>query len=71
MGFDSDRGRSGGGGLFLGVVLRREDREKEREREEPESTGGTLIFSRKKKRGVCLVASGSWKCWKGQRDGLL
>lgn len=58
--------------LFLKVDLKQEDREMgEKEREEPESRGGTLIFSRKRKTGICLVASGSWKGWKCQRDGLL
>lgn len=70
MGFDSDQGRSGGVG-FSSVWFWDGRTEKSWEREELESTGGTLIFSRKKKSGICLVASGSWKGWKGQRDGLL
>lgn len=52
MGFDSDRGRSGGGGLFLGVVLRREDREKERERRAREHRRNSDLQSEKEKRGL-------------------
>lgn len=72
MDFDSDWGRSGEDVLFLNVVLKQEDRERgERGREEPKSTGGTLIFSLKEKRRTCALASGSWKGWEWQRDGLL
>lgn len=34
---------------------------KGRERKKPESTGGALIFSLKRKTGICSVASGSWE----------
>lgn len=52
MGFYPDWGRSGENVLFLNVVLKGGQREG-RDRKEPESTGGTLIFSLKRKAGIC------------------